>query len=56
MERNDKLLLVITGKIMRSTSRFSKSVTPANLTFIGPCIANIFSEYNQQDATFLKFI
>jgi len=26
------------------------------LTFIGPCIANMFSEYNQQDATFLKFI
>ena len=26
-----------------------------NLTFIGPCIANVFSEYNQQDATFLKF-
>ena len=26
-----------------------------NLTFVGPCIANIFSEYNQQDATFLKF-
>jgi len=24
------------------------------LTFIGPCIANIFSEYNQQDATFLN--
>jgi len=23
-----------------------------NLTFIGPCIANIFAEYNQQDATF----
>ena len=22
------------------------------LTFIGPCIANIFAEYNQQDATF----
>ena len=22
------------------------------LTFIGPCIANIFPEYNQQDATF----
>ena len=22
-----------------------------NLTFIGPCIANVFSEYNQQDAT-----
>ena len=27
-----------------------------NLSFIGPCIANIFEEYNQQDATFLKFI
>ena len=27
-----------------------------DLTFIGPCIANIFSEYNQRDATFLKFI
>ena len=26
------------------------------LTFICPCIANIFSEYNQQDATFLRFI
>jgi len=24
------------------------------LTFIGPCIANIFSEYNQQDVTFLN--
>ena len=24
------------------------------LTFTGPCIANIFSEYNQQDATFLS--
>jgi len=23
-----------------------------NLTFIGPCVANIFAEYNQQDATF----
>ena len=25
-----------------------------NLTFIGPCIANIFAEYNQQDVTFLS--
>ena len=24
------------------------------LTFICPCIANIFSEYNQQDTTFLN--
>ena len=23
-----------------------------SLTFIGPCIANIFAKYNQQDATF----
>ena len=27
-------------------------VPHANLTFIGPCIANVFAEYNQQDATF----
>ena len=27
-----------------------------NSTFISPCVANMFSEYNQQDATFLKFI
>ena len=27
-----------------------------SLTFIGPCIANVFSEYNEQDVTFLKFI
>jgi hypothetical protein len=25
-----------------------------DLKFIGPCIANIFAEYNQQDATFLN--
>jgi len=27
-----------------------------NLTFIVPCIANTFSEYNQQAAMFLRFI
>ena len=26
--------------------------TNVNLTFIGPCIANIFAKYNQQYATF----
>jgi len=26
------------------------------ITFIGPCIANVFSGYNQQDETFLKLI
>jgi len=30
--------------------------TKSSLTFIYPCIANIFSGYNQQDATFLKCI
>ena len=25
-----------------------------SIIFIGPCIANIFTEYNQQDATFLN--
>ena len=25
-----------------------------NLTFIGPCVTNIFAEYNQQDAKFLN--
>jgi len=25
---------------------------PLDLTFIGPCIANILAEYNQQDTTF----
>jgi len=27
-----------------------------SFTFIGPCIANVFSEYNQHDTTFLRFI
>jgi len=25
-----------------------------NLTFIGPCITNVFAEYNQQDVAFLS--
>jgi len=29
-------------------------VTHTFLTFTGPCIANIFAEYNQKDATFLN--
>ena len=27
-----------------------------NLTFIGPCVANIFAEYKQQDATFQIYL
>jgi len=27
-------------------------IASLSLTFIGPCIANIFGEYNQQDAAF----
>jgi hypothetical protein len=30
-----------------------KIIKDARLTFTGPCIANIFAEYNQQDATYL---
>jgi len=36
----------------RTTKRDPKSVGIINLTFIGPCIANIFAEYNQHDAMF----
>jgi len=36
--------------------RFWEETNFFYLTFIGPFIANIFSENNQQDATFLKFI
>jgi len=35
---------------------YGKVIFKINLTFIGPCIFNIFSEYNQQDVTFLKFL
>ena len=28
------------------------AILKINLAFIGPCIANIFAEYNQQDVTF----
>ena len=27
-----------------------------NLTFIVPCVVNLFSKYNEEDATLLKFI
>ena len=37
------------------TSTLTNKNSP-DLTFICPCIANIFAEYNQQDAAFLKFI
>jgi len=29
-----------------------KCISTLFLTFLGPCIANIFPKYNQQDATF----
>jgi len=32
----------------------SEKIKLVDLTFIGPCIANILAEYNQQDATFLN--
>ena len=43
---NSKQICVANKKNLQSTA--------GNLTFIGPCIANIFSEYNQQNATFLN--
>ena len=36
------------GRTVRERNRFR------NLTFTVPCIANVFSEYNQQDAAFLN--
>ena len=33
-------------------SQYSYQYVSANLTFIDPCIANTFEEYNQQEATF----
>jgi hypothetical protein len=33
----------------------ANKVIPLNLTFIAPCIANIFAEYNRQDATIHNF-
>jgi hypothetical protein len=39
-----------------TVARKAATAFPVYLTFIGPCIANIFALYNQQDATFLKFI
>jgi len=33
-------------------AKFSGKTMRINVTFTGPCIANIFTEYNQQDATF----
>jgi len=38
-----------------TTPASSKRFFFLNLTFIGPCIGNIFAEYNQQDATFHNF-
>jgi len=35
-----------------SQKKVLKKMHKINLTFIGLCIANIFAEYNQQDATF----
>jgi len=45
-------------KILSSESSgedlFLKKGNELNLTFAGPCIANTFAEYNQQDATILN--
>jgi len=46
--------LVILNSITTECSGVSATVMCVLLTFIGPCITNIFSEYNQQDMTFLN--
>ena len=38
----------------QSHLHFQNVIQRVYLTFMGPCIANIFSEYNQQDANFLS--
>jgi len=43
--------LVTEGKGRRRRNDWVRQL-PRNLTFIDPCIANMFSVYNQQDATF----
>ena len=41
----------------RTCQQYNKHASlQVNLTFIGSCIANIFTEYNQQDATFHNLI
>ena len=35
-----------------NSRKATEVVMTQNLTFVGPCIANIFAEYNQQDGTF----
>jgi len=45
-------LLVFVVTTIWCVPRLAVVYTPLSLTFLGPCIANIFAEYNQQDATF----
>jgi len=48
----------ISGQESKPSSRYMSVILCSNcwlhLTFIAPCIANIFSEYNQRDATILN--
>ena len=41
-------------KLSAQKKWFELKVTSIYLTFIGPCIANIFAEYNQHDTKFLN--
>jgi len=47
-------LTTVPDAVNRQSYTVDINLFPVNLTFLGPCIANIFSEYNQQDATFLN--
>jgi len=50
-QSNDSFHTRITS---RSWQQYTDQLTDINLTSIGPCIANIFTQYNHQDATFLN--
>ena len=46
---------VCVSAVCQQVMQFGRCNSNMSLTFIGPCIANIFAEYNQQDATFHNF-
>ena len=46
--------LVILNWITTQCNDVSATVMCVLLTFVGPCIANVFLEYNQQDVMFLN--
>ena len=50
--RNSRFPQTIKHKLKSSSCVIRKMIEFLNITFICPCIANIFPAYNQKDATF----